>query len=55
MRAEISENGILSIQSESALEAYALRQWLRENPIQGDGIISSANLVFIATNEAKDQ
>lgn len=31
MRVDINQNGILTIQSETPLEAYALGKWIEEN------------------------
>lgn len=40
MKANIDEEGLLTIQSESPLEAYALSQWLKANaPIDGKQIL----------------
>lgn len=41
MKATMNENGMITIQPESSVEAYALRQWMDHQKINsGDGPIS---------------
>ena len=44
MKAAINKDGLLIIESETELESYALKQWLKNNP----QIL--ANVLFIANN-----
>lgn len=45
MKATINKDGILTIESETELESYALKQWLSNNPV------NATSLLFIATDK----
>ena len=46
MKAELSENGTLTVSAETPLEAYALRRWAEEN-FPGDGTFKSDSFLVI--------
>jgi len=48
MKANITAKGMLIIESETALESYALEQWLKSNPIDSTRImfIYEAGTIF---------
>lgn len=45
MKATINKDGLLTIETESELESYALKQWLNTNPVL------AKNLLFIANDD----
>jgi hypothetical protein len=57
MKATISKNGFLKIESETALESYALEQWIANQPIyaqKGTNHICSDKLLFEYSSEVKE-
>lgn len=52
MKARIDSKGMLTIESESELEAYALDRWMEQNPIDMHaGSIPVRNLLFIGNTK----
>lgn len=45
MKATINKDGMLTIESETELESYALKQWLNNN------LVNATNMLFIATDK----
>lgn len=45
MKAKITKDGMLIIEAETEIETYAMRHWLKENPIE-----IPMNLMIIASN-----
>ncbi len=56
MKATISKNGLLEIESESALESFALEHWIAEQAIltqQKKNYISSDSILFVYSCDKK--
>ncbi|UBM12690.1 hypothetical protein [Cupriavidus metallidurans] len=55
MKVHINEVGVLTVESETAVEAFALRQWLKENPVNTlDEAIPARNLIFVTRVTKQD-